>query len=147
MLTCNFQILFKSANFLLSMSSGKLLGKQLFRDRWQKGQCDSGAGICIAFVAGWATQVRQGSEASGHQGIYKQCRAISCSSCYQESQGLLVCTRSAAGLLHSTCSCLGAYETGGSSPRVTSANLHQTEIKWRFSVCLALALNFLIHKT
>lgn len=56
-------------------------------------------------------------------------------------------TRSAAGLLHSTCSCLGAYETGGSSPCVTSADLHQTEIEWHFAVWSALALNFLIHKT
>lgn len=60
--TCNVDLQLsdplKSANFPLSMQPGKLLKKQLFCDRWWKRQCESGAGICTAFVAGWAAQVR-----------------------------------------------------------------------------------------
>lgn len=40
------------------MPPRKPLRKQVFCDRWWKGQRDSGVETCIAFVAGWATQRR-----------------------------------------------------------------------------------------
>lgn len=88
MLTCNFQIPLKCANFPLSIPPGKVLGKQLFCDRWWKGQWQWSWNLhCLCGRLG-NTGETQGSDAAGHQSIYRQCRAISCSSCYQETQGL-----------------------------------------------------------
>lgn len=74
----------------------------------------------------------QGSGACGHRGIYKQCRAISHSRSFQET-GMHACST----LYPSVWRLI---------KQVAYLPVSPEQIKWPFSVRLALALSFLIHK-
>lgn len=98
-------------------------------------------------MAGWAAQVRHKAPGPVVSKAFTGSAEPSAVQAAAEEAGACGARGSAAALLHCTRSCLGAYQTGASSPCVTRAHLHHTGIEWHFPVCEALALNFLVYKS
>lgn len=141
MLTCNFQILLRVPISLSQCHQENSWGSSCCVTGDEKDnvtvELESALPLWQAGQHRWDTRLRgcwsprHLQTVQNHQ-LFKKPRL-------SRNPGLVVPTRTAAGLLHSSCSCLGAYETGGSSSCVTSANLHQTEIKWQVALCCLLS--------